>query len=54
MRFMNSVTVPKNVNGDPLEFLDIHCVAKYGNKRRGDPLVQSKKFQKSCIVPKKS
>ena len=43
MRFLNSVTVPKNVKGDPLRFFDIHCVAKYRNKWRGDPLVQSKK-----------
>ena len=34
--------------GDPLRFFDIHCVAKYRNKRRGDPLVQSKKLQKKC------
>ena len=32
--------------GDPLGFFDIHCVAKYRNKRRGDPLVESKKVQK--------
>ena len=32
--------------GDPLQFFDVHCVAKYRNKSRGDPLVQSKKFQK--------
>ena len=34
-------------------FFDIHCVAKYRNKRRGDPLVESEKFKKSLIVPKK-
>ena len=45
---MNSITVPKNVIGD------IHFVAKYRNKRRGDALVESKKVQKkSRIVPKK-
>ena len=33
---------------------DIRCVAKYRNKRKGDPLVQSKKLQKSRIVPKNS
>ena len=33
-------------------FFDIHCVAKYRNNRRGDPLVESKKVQKSRIVPK--
>ena len=32
--------------GDLLGFFDIHCVAKYRNKRRGDPLVESKKLQK--------
>ena len=45
MRFLSSVTVPKNVK-DPLGFLDIHCDAKYRNKRRGDPLEQSQKFQR--------
>ena len=39
---------------DPLGFFDIHCVEKYRNKRRGDPLVESKKFQKGHIVPKKN
>ena len=28
-------------------FFDIHCVAKYRNKRRGDPLMESKKVT-SC------
>ena len=32
---------------------DIHCVTKYRNKRRGDPLAQSKKFQKKSHRPKK-
>ena len=54
MRFSISVTVPKNVKGRPLGFFDIHCVAKRRKKWRGDPLVQSKKFQNSPIVPKKS
>ena len=57
MRCLNSVTVSKNVKGDPLRFLDIHCVAKYGlqnivshrNKRRWNP----KNFKKSRIVPNK-
>ena len=49
---MNSVTVPKNVKGGPFGIFDIHCVAKYRNKRREDPLVESKKLQKSLIVPK--
>ena len=39
--------------GDPLGVFDIHCVPKFRNKRRGDPLVESKKFKKSRIVPKK-
>ena len=39
--------------GDPLGFFAIQCVAKYRNKCR-EPLVKSKKFQKSRIVPKKS
>ena len=32
-------------------FFDIHCVAKYQNKRMGDPLVESKKLQKQshCV-----
>ena len=52
MRFLNSVTVPKNVKEDyPLGFFDIHCVAKYRNKRREDTLVESKKLQKK--LPKK-
>ena len=38
---MNSVENCKR--GDPLEFFDIHCVGKYRNKRREDPLVESKK-----------
>ena len=46
MRFSNSVTVPKNVIGGPLGFFGIHSVAKYRNKRKGDPLVESKKVQK--------
>ena len=46
MRFLNSVTVPKNENRGPWGFFDIHCVSKYRNKRRGDPLVESKKIQK--------
>ena len=49
---MNSVTVTKNVKGDPLGFFEIPCVAKYRNKQRGDPLVESQKLQNSRIVPK--
>ena len=41
--------------GDPLGFFDIHCVAKYRNKRRGDPSVESKKLQnESHSAEKKS
>ena len=36
-----------------LGFFEIHYVAKYPSKRRGDPLVESRKVQKSQIVPKK-
>ena len=43
--FLNSVTVPKNVNGDLLEFLPL--LAKYRKQMKGDPLLQSKKFTKS-------
>ena len=32
MIFLNSVTVPKNVKGEPLGFFSIHSVAKYRNK----------------------
>ena len=39
---------------DPLGFFDIPCVAKYRNKRRGDPLVQSKKFQKKSHSAEKN
>ena len=39
--------------GDSLGFFDIHCVAKYRNKWRGDPLVPSKKFQKKSHTAEK-
>ena len=48
-----SIEQKKIQRGDPLGFFDTHCVAKYRNKRRIDPLVESKKFQKKSIVPKK-
>ena len=38
--------------GGPLGFFDIHCVAKYRNKRRKDPLVESKKTSKSQSAEK--
>ena len=58
MRFLNSVTVPKNVKGgDPLRFFDIHCVAKHQKKLKGGPFgekISIQKVSKSRIVPKKS
>ena len=53
-RFLNSVSAEKCKRGDPLGFFDIHCVAKCRNKRRGDLLVQSKKFQKKSHSAEKS
>ena len=52
-KFFNEIfeqchSAEKCKRGDPLRFFDIHCVAKYRNKWRGDPLVQSKKLQKKC------
>ena len=53
MRFLNSVTVPKCKRGTLWDFFDIHCVAKYWNKRKGvDLLVQSKKFKINRTVLK--
>ena len=51
--FEQSHSAEKRKRGDPLQFFDIHCVAKYRNKSRGDPLVQSKKFQKISQCRKK-
>ena len=46
------------LNGGPFGIFYIHCVAKCRNKQmKGGPFgggTQSKKFQKSRIVPKKS
>ena len=39
--------------GDPLGFFDLHCVAKYRNKRRGNTLVESKKLQKKSYSAEK-
>ena len=33
---------------------DIHCVAKYWKKQRGEPLVQSKKIQKKSHSAEKN
>ena len=49
MKFLSSVTVPKNV-----KFSDILSVAKYRIKRRGDPLVESKKLQKNSHFAEKN
>ena len=54
MRFSNTHSAEKCRRGDPLRFLDIHCVAKYRNKGRGDPLVKSKKVQKKSHSAKKN
>ena len=58
MRFLNSVTVPKNVKGGTLcDFFDIHCVAKHQKKLKGGPFgekISIQKVSKSRIVPKKS
>ena len=50
-KFLNEIfeqchSAEKYKRGDPLRIFDIHCVAKYRNKWKGDPLVQSKKLQK--------
>ena len=44
MRFL--ISAEKCKKRDLLGFFNIHCVEKYRNKRRGDPLVESKKIQK--------
>ena len=44
--------MPKNVKGGRFGIFHIHCVANYRNKRRGGPLVESKKFGKCRTVPK--
>ena len=40
--------------GDLFGFFEIHCVAKYRKKRRGDPLVESEKLQKKLHCAEKS
>ena len=40
--------------GDSLGFFDVHCVAKYRNKRRRDTLVESKKLQKKSHSAEKN
>ena len=47
MRFLNSITVPKNVKGGTLcDFLTSIVLQNIGTNEGGDPLVQSKKLQK--------
>ena len=54
MIFLNSVTVPKKVKVEALwDFLDPIVLQNVEKMKRG-PFVQSKKFQKSRIMPKKS
>ena len=54
MRILNSLIVPRNVKGDPLEFIDIRSVAKY-HKSEAESFGALKKSRKnSLIVPKKS
>ena len=51
MRIFNSLIVPKNVKGGPLDFFNIHSVAKH--QKIGDPLKTLKNFEKSLTKPKK-
>ena len=44
MRIFNSLIVPKNVKGGPLDFFNIHSVAKHQKNRR--PFEDFKKFRK--------
>ena len=52
MRFLNSVTLPKNVKGGTLWDFLISIVLQNVETNEGDPLVQSKKFQKSRSAEK--
>ena len=55
MRFLNSVTVPKNVKGGTLcNFLTSIVFQNIETNEGGNPLVQSKKLQKNRVLPKKS
>ena len=53
MTFLNSVTVPKNVR-DTLESFDIHCDAKYRNKRRKTLWWNPKNFKKKSHSAEKN
>ena len=52
MRIFHSLKVPKNVNGGPLGFFNIHPVAKYQTNRRG-PIEDIKKFRKKVTQSRK-
>ena len=55
MRFLNSVTVPKNVKGGTLcDFLTSIVLQNIETNEGGDPLVQSKKLQKKSHSAEKS
>ena len=52
--FEQCQSTEKCKRGDPSGFFDIHWVAKYQNKRRGNPLMESKKLQKKWHSAEKS
>ena len=52
MRIFNSLIVPKNVKEGPLDFLNIHSVAK-PKKEKGGPFEEFKKFRKKSHKVKK-
>ena len=54
MIFEQCHSAEKCKRGDPLGYFDIHCVAKYRNKRRGDALVKSKIPQKKSHSARKN
>ena len=45
MRIFNSLIVPKNVKGGPLDFFNVHSVAKHQKIEEG-PFEDFKKFRK--------
>ena len=57
-KFFNEIfeqcnSAEKCKRGDPLQFFDIHCVAKYRNKSRGTLWCNPKSFTKSHSAEKK-
>ena len=55
MRFLNSVTVAKNVKGGTLcDFLTSLVLQKMSKQMKGGPFGAIQKVSKSLIVPKKS